>query len=59
MALAYLPEYVLAELGLYAVELEQNLQQQELDVCLWYRPSRSLGWLNRCLSELQKNEAVV
>lgn len=51
-ALAYLPDYVIQELGLMPLAVPDCPYDCDVMVCLWYRPSRAEGWMNRLIQAL-------
>lgn len=51
-ALAYLPDYVINELGLIPLAVPDCPYYCDVMVCLWYRPSRAEGWMNRLIQAL-------
>jgi DNA-binding transcriptional LysR family regulator len=57
LALAYLPDYALAELQLLRLDLTDNPFSCTQQVVLVYRPSTASGWLNYVV-EAMKSEAV-
>ena len=52
-ALAYLPDYVLPELGLQRIDVPDYPHRQEVTVMLVYRPLDASGWLQHAVDALR------